>query len=198
MRKDFDDCIELIESEKIKNFVKKALGKASEQFWKEPSSSSGKRHPPEDNVEGGIIVHSRKAIRVALALFKFFDIKGKLTQDKIIAALILHDIQKRGIPWGENTNLEHGMIAYCWLLKIAAVELNPEKEDIIHIDSDLFEICFLVKNHMAVWSQPLLTPAFEKGEVMTDYSIWNLIVQLSDYLASQKWCPFVCDDFGEN
>lgn len=194
MKTNFEDCILLIESEKIKNFVKKALEKAPPEFWKAPCSSTGKYHPPEDQIEGGIIVHSRKAVRVALELFNFFEVKDKLTQDKIIAALILHDIQKNGRPWGKNTNREHGMIAYCWLLKIAAVELNPEKEDIIHIDSDLFEICFLVKNHMGIWSQPLPSPAIQNGEVATAYSIWNLIIQLADYWASRKWCSFVCDE----
>ncbi len=187
MKTDFDDCICLIESEKIRNFVKQALELAPPEFWKAPCSSTGKHHPPEDNLEGGIIIHSRKAVLVALELFKFFDIKDRLTQDKIIAAVILHDIQKNGRPWSSSTDFKHGMIACAWLMKIASLISKP-------LDQDLFEICLLVKNHMGIWSEPLPKPAFQNGEVVTNWSINHLIVQLADYWASQKWCPFVCDE----
>lgn len=190
MKTDFDDCILLIESEKIRDFVRKALESAPPEFWKAPCSLNPDHHPPEDRVEGGIIIHSRKAVRVAIALFRFFDIKEKFAQDKIIAAVILHDIQKCGRPWGKSTDFKHGMIACSMLMRI--VGMNSKA-----FDQDLFEICLLVKNHMGIWSKPLSTPAFENGEVVTGYSVWHLIVQLADYWGSQPWCPFVCDDLSK-
>jgi len=84
----------LIKSEKIRKFVEKALEMAPKEFWIAPCSSSGKYYPPEDQVKGGTIIHSRKTIQVALSLFNFFDITDQLTKDQIIAACILHDIQK--------------------------------------------------------------------------------------------------------
>ncbi len=195
MKKDFDDCICLIESEKIRDFVKKALKLAPTEFWKAPCSSSGKHHPPEDNFEGGIIIHSRKTVQVALALFRFFDIKDRLAQDKIIAACILHDITKNGTPWGESTDYEHGEIAVLKLFP--SVRVPDEKGILCLVDPDLLDVLILIKNHMGIWSHPKPTPAFENGEVVTAYSVWHLIVQLSDYWGSQPWCPFVCDEFNK-
>lgn len=192
MKKDFNDCFDLIKSEKIREFVKKALSQAPEQFWTAPCSSSGKYHPPEDQVEGGAIVHSRKAVQVALSLFRFFNIENQLVKDKIIAAVILHDIQKNGIPWGEKTIYEHGLIAARWLMSIT--ESNLGKEEL----RDLMDIIELVKDHMGRWSQPYPAPALEiKGttEIITEKNIWHLIIQLADYWGSRKWCPFVCDEF---
>ncbi|MBI4836782.1 MAG: hypothetical protein HY813_00025 [Candidatus Portnoybacteria bacterium] len=185
MRKDLDGCFRLIQSEDVRNFVKKALAAAPPEFWTASASSSGKYHPPEDRVEGGIIVHTRKAVRVALDLFRFFAVQHELTKDMIIAAIILHDIQKNGIPWGLQTSYEHGRIACEWLMQFAGS--NPA----------LIVICLLVRDHMGVWSQPGATPALKCGGVVDHLAIAHLVVQMADYWASRKWCPFICDNFAE-
>lgn len=190
MRKDFNDCLELIESQKIRAFTKTALELAPSQFWTAPSSSSGKYHPPEDQVEGGIIVHSRKAVRVALDLFRFFNIINQLAKDKVISACILHDIQKNGTPWGENTNYEHGPIAAKYLTKIAKDNTKNN-----FLDENLLDIIMLVKNHMGLWNKPYATSALKTGSELSQKAILYLIVQMADYWASRKWCPFVADEF---
>jgi hypothetical protein len=192
-KKDFDDCLNLIKSEKIRKFVEKALEMAPKEFWIAPCSSSGKYHPPEDQVKGGTIIHSRKAIQVALSLFNFFDITDQLTKDQIIAACILHDIQKNGIPWSDKTNYEHGPIAAKWLVS----EVMENK-----FDGDLLEIADLVENHMGKWNQPQPTPALHINpkthhQLIGRKTIKHLIVQLADYWASRKWCSFVCNKFFE-
>ncbi len=186
MRKDLDDCLELIQSEEIRNFVKRALAAAPPQFWSVPASSSGKHHPPEDNVRGGLVVHSRKAVRVAIALCRFFGTEDGLMKDMAIAVAILHDIKKNGDPWGEHTHPEHGPIASKWLMKNFAEN-----------DPNLCGICVLVGEHMGIWSKPNSTPALTLGKGVDRFALCSLIVQLADYWASQKWCSFVCDDFTE-
>ena len=202
MKTDLNDCLKLIESEKIRNFVKKALSEAPAEFWEESASSSGKHHPPEDQIKGGIIIHSRKAIQVALSLFRFFEIRNQLAKDKIIAACILHDIKKGGIPWGRNTDYEHGPITARWLkpMAISIVDFwvfleNQDERKPFNLDPDLRDIIDLVRNHMAIWNRPEPTPALIIGGKITEKRIWHLIVQLADYWASRKWCPFVCDEF---
>lgn len=188
MRKDFNDCVELFETEKIKEFVKTALKQAPKKFWKDPCSRTGKHHPPEDQVEGGIVVHSRKAVRVAIDLFRFYNINDRLTQEKIIAACILHDINKNGNPWGPSTDYEHG--------HIAGDELRDIKVsgELANSDKDLVDIIELVENHMGIWNKPNPTPALIIGKKVTEKDIWHNIMQLSDYWGSRKWCPFVIDN----
>lgn len=190
MKRDFGDCLEMIKTEKIKKFVKKALAQAPKEFWTAPCSSSGKYHPPEDQVKGGIIVHTRKGIQVILWLCRFFNITDQLVKDKLVGGFTLHDIKKNGIPWGEKTDYEHGLIAYRWLKQIAAVEYP-----LIHIDKDLMDIIELVKDHMGIWSKPEPTPALKIGQEITEKSIWHTIIQIADYWASRKGCPFTCDEF---
>ncbi|MGC9048778.1 MAG: hypothetical protein ACP5IX_00955 [Patescibacteria group bacterium] len=194
MRKDLDDCLDLIKSEKIREFVKRALNKAPKEFWTAPCSSSGKYHPPEDNVEGGVIVHVRKAIQVALTLFKFFDITDQLIKDKIIGAIILHDIKKNGDPWGDRTHPEHGLIAARWLNEI--LNTYSREEATYYCNSDLIDMIELVRNHMGIWNQPESTPALVlRKRCLSQRHVLHLIVQLADYWASRKWCSFVCDKF---
>lgn len=195
MKKDFRDCLELIKTEKIRKFVEKALAQAPKEFWTAPCSSSGKYHPPEDQVEGGTIVHTRKGIQVILSLCRFFSITEQLIKDKLFGGFIIHDVKKCGEPWGESTDYEHGLIAYRWLMPIAALEVNPSMEELIHVDKDIMDIIELVRDHMGIWSKPEPTPALKVDEKLTEKSIWHLIIQIADYWASRKWCPFVCDEF---
>ena len=184
MRKDFDDCLKLIKDKEIRKFVRKALRKADPKFWTEPCSSSGKYHPPENQVRGGVVVHSRKAVQVDVALFRFFGIQDQLVKDKVIGATILHDVCKYGMPWGERTDYTHGHIAAKWLRQFMPKEAATNIEDVLD----------LIANHMAIWNQPEPTPAVTKDNICGQKEIMHLIVQLADYWASRKWCPFVCDE----
>jgi len=185
-RKNFDDCLELVRDKEIREFTRKALQEADPKFWTAPCSSSGKYHPPEDQVEGGVIIHSRKAVRVVIDLFSFFDIQDQLAKDKIIAAVILHDICKYGMPWGERTDYTHGHIAAKWLQQF----IPENKEATVNIK----EVIDLIANHMGIWNKPEPTPAITKGSVCGQKEIMHLIIQLADYWASRKWCSFVCNE----
>lgn len=186
MKKHFNDCIELIQSPKIKKFVKRALKLAPKKFWIAPSSSSDKYHPPEDQGEGGVIIHSRKAVQAAISLCPFFSVSDQITKDKVIAACILHDTHKNGDPWEKRTNYEHGRIA---AEKFALIESAN--------DTDIRDILDLIKDHMGLMNKPSPTPALsiqKETSRMSQKAIMLLIVQLSDYWASRTWCSFVCNE----
>jgi hypothetical protein len=193
MNKAFDDYLKLIISKKIRKFVEKALKAAPKEFYTAPASYHG-HHPIEEQREGGLVVYTLKVIQAASSLFEFFGVEDQISKDKIIAACILHDIQKGGYPsWTNHTDPEHGFIAAGWLAKMIAIEEYPEKEDIIHInkdDQDLIDIIELVREHMGVFNSPLRTPALIITQPVAEKSIWHLIVQIADYWASRSWCSF--------
>ncbi len=188
MRKDLRDCVKLIRDKTIRAFVEDALMRTSPRFWKDPCSSTGANHPPEDQVEGGIIVHTRKAVRVALDLFRFYGINDKLIQDRIVAAVILHDSMKNGAHWSDRTDYTHGKIVRDVLgeLKVGGERARDHK--------DVGEVLKLVENHMGIWNSPESTPALVRGKTISNRTVAHEIVQLSDYWASRKWCPFVADE----
>lgn len=164
-----------ITDKEIKIFVLKALKEADEKFWKVPASSSGKFHPIEDLNDGGLIRHLVKATRITYHLSVFFSLSD-IDRDIVLAATILHDIQKNGIPWADGTDYRHGYIAYEWLNKF---ELKEEYKA---------KILSCVRYHMGKWSQPN-----SEIERASKPELMELIVQLSDYIASRKDISFLPD-----
>jgi len=163
-----------IEDKSIKDFVFAVLDVADPRFWTDPSSSSGKWHPPEDQGEGGIIRHELKAIEVAKELSRYYNLDQK-EMDMTLAATILHDINKNGVPWKDKTDYEHGLITYNLLEKFK-LEDKEVKETIRNA----------VRYHMWKWCQP----ESELERALKPNKIEN-IVQLADYIASRKGISFM-------
>ena len=194
MKHNLESCIALIRNGYIQDFVKTALELAPPQFYTAPCSSTGKHHPPEDQLVGGVLIHTKKAVQVALSLMRFFGLdpdqeEFDLLRDQIIAAVILHDLYKNGIPWGTNTHPEHGDIA------AKELEILARRTVLSRAGGDL--IIDLVRYHMGRWAQPDSKMAFVLPNIPKTASnpvlIAHLIVQLADYWASRKWCPFTID-----
>ena len=186
MKTNFNDCLELITDPDIKKFTKKALKRANKGFWTSACSSTGKFHPPENQLKGGIVIHSRKMVQIAVSLFRFFKIEDPTTQSQIISAVILHDICKRGKKWEVGFARDHGPLASEWLYKLCSKDEKSNK--------NILFILALVRNHMAVWNFPSSTPALKKDKVLKNTDIAHLVVQLADYWSSRKWCPFYIDE----
>ena len=70
----YHKVIKYIKDSDIQVFVEKVLDRVDSKFWKAPSSSSGKFHPPEDNNEGGLVRHVLKATYTAYELARFYNI----------------------------------------------------------------------------------------------------------------------------
>jgi hypothetical protein len=89
----FEDELEFIIREDIRQFTEKALKTLPEYFFLIPASSSGKYHPSTDLGEGGLVRHSKAVARVAYELFGFNTLFNFTEDEKdmMISACILHD-----------------------------------------------------------------------------------------------------------
>jgi hypothetical protein len=166
--------IEKIKDADIQKFTKLALDNAPAEFWIAPCSSSGHHHPPEDNGEGGTLRHKIKCIYIGSDLAARVYNLPEIKVDVVRSGLLLHDVQKNGIPWGNKTHVAHGLIAYVWLQQFPLKQ--PEKE----------EICNCVRYHMGQWSQPA-----EEAERALKPTITEMIVQLTDYVCSREYASFL-------
>ena len=178
MWKIFEKEISLIKDKHVAGFVKYALTLAPEQFWTAPCSSTGKHHPPENNSKGDLIRHIIKAVSTAYELCNFYGLYNT-DKDIVIASTILHDIKKNGEPWVEYTNVEHGLIAYNWLMGLNGFKTGYEnfwRETIANA----------VRYHMRRWAKP--DSELERAKNPT---IIENIVQLSDFFASRKGASFL-------
>ena len=137
------DCIEWIGDRKKKEFVIAALAAAQSNFYTAPASYSGKYHASESLGDGGLIRHTRKTALCALELASAAHLSA-VEKDDLIAAAVIHDICKGGIPWQEYAP-DHGTIAEQWLK-------NFDSED------RFSQIRHLVGMHMGEHNSPVPTP----------------------------------------
>jgi len=166
--------VDNIKSPEIRRFTLEILNAADPQFWIAPCSSSGKYHPPEDQGEGGLVRHTIKAVAVAKQDLRRYDFDDH-EKDAAISAVLLHDTCKNGIPWGENTNYSHGVIAARWLGEFN-LEHPTAKQLIING----------VRYHMAPWCEPL-----EEVERSLLPEGIERVVQNADFFSSRQSMSFL-------
>jgi len=167
---------ELIPEPEIQSYVRSAFENASSEFFQAPTSSSGKYHPVENNIIGGLTgMHTVKA-----ALYGHDFAAHSCPQHKgiVIAGCLLHDIRKGNQEGGEwdRYAIDHALQAHNWLEQF---ELVPEYKDLIRAS---------VRTHMS----DLTSPEDEKELALDPYlPLVNRIVQFADQAASFMWASFI-------
>lgn len=145
-----------INDEEVLNFTIDGLLYAREEFFFIPASSSGKYHPSYALGVGGLL--SKAALVLAGEMFPLYDF-DKLTQDYIIAALTLHDIEKPSKAHPIET-------------KFRLEPLRDEYPDIFE------EVISLIETHHGQWDH--------FGKFPRPKTKAQEFVHLADYLASKK------------
>lgn len=167
----FKEELQLIDNEKVRNNVIHILSVTDDYFYHIPASSTGKYHPDFALGEGGLIRHTKAAVKIAdcmLNLVMFSALKGD--RDYIIAALILH-CKKNG-DGEQYTRADHPILA--------ANFIYDNCIDVI-IGGKIAE---LVKTHMGQFNTD-----FKTGKVILPPALSPVqkFVHLADYLASRKF-----------
>jgi len=169
--------IDQIKSAAIRRLVLNTLAVAPEYFWDIPASSTGKYHPAYCVGKGGLVRHTKAAVRIALELFRNESVQAYTDTEKdlIIAALILHDTCKNGFnPRNHYTVTEHPLLVNELFKKI-----DLDVESAAHAAF----ISGLIAPHMGQWNSDYKT----KKEVLPKPSCRiEIFVHMADYLASRK------------
>lgn len=178
---DLKQELALIKSNIIQEWTLETLKNAPTYFYVAQASSSGKYHPKCTIKEGGLITHIKRVVYLANHICEACDVQG-LARDTVISACILHDIAKTpservahiyGMTTTNKDFVNHPINAEKYFAKNC--ELNKEPEQVT-----INMIQILIAYHMGRW-----TPESIKKDIV-DYSLCELIVYLSDYLASRK------------
>jgi len=184
-----EPILKTIKNRSIRRFTEDALTNSSNGFWVSPCSSTGEYHPPENQVAGGIIIHSVKAVVIARE-YAIFNKLSPFELDCTIVATLLHDIEKYGRPWGKRTDPTHGYLGWLYLERY---RLNIKAKEIIRN---------AVRYHMAQWVH-MVDPyreSFSKKELGLERE--ELIralnptkveraVQLADYFSSRRQMSYL-------
>ena len=170
---DLQPELALIKSEVIRDWTEETLKNVPEYFYKAQASSTGKYHPACTIKEGGLITHVKRVVYLANRLCEGWAIFG-LDRDIAISACILHDIAKVSRATGSYQDyVNHPLNAQKYYALDCALNKEPLNTTIRLIDE-------AVRNHMGRW-----TPDSIKKDIV-DYSLVELVVYTSDYLAATK------------
>ena len=144
-------------------------------FFLIAASSSGKYHPSYALGEGGLVRHTKVALKIANALFRNDSIQSfsSLEKDLIFYALLIHDSYKLGLNQVEHTRFDHPLVAADQFV-VNSVGLMENEKKLIK---------GMVESHMGQWNENV----YEKIQLPKPANELERFVHLCDYLASQKF-----------
>lgn len=180
--KTFEKEISLITDNEIRNYIEKALEAAPDYFYTMPASSTGKYHPEYTLGEGGLVRHTKAAVKLANDLLQL-ELYQKLVphRDEILAALILHDSVKKGRDGNKFTTIDHPLEASRLLKESVSTDVYDSEK--------ISNICSYIESHMGQWN----TDRSGTEILPKPCSLEQKFVHLCDYLASRKYLTVTLD-----
>ena len=177
--------LDYINSDKIKNACIQMINLLPDYFFEIPASSTGKYHPTYALGEGGLLRHSKAAVRIGYELLQDPSIGDKYTSDEkdmMLMALLLHDGLKSGLPKEKYTRFDHPLLI---------CDLIMDNEEILGLEVEKIEfICDAIKTHMGNW-----TTDYNGVEVLEKPKTkYQNFVHMCDYLASKKFLQIPFDE----
>ncbi len=176
----FQQELSLIQNPQLRLFAEACIRLVPDYFFTVPASSTGKYHPNYALGEGGLVRHTKAAVRLAAVLGKLE--QYHFTQDEIdmaVVALLVHDGWKSGKVQSTYTLHEHPIVA--------ATELpNALVEQAIIPGEQCAVIMNCIASHMGQWttnSKSLVVLPQPETEL-------EKFVHLCDYIASRKMLEF--------
>lgn len=154
-------------------------------FFEVQAASTGKYHPAFTLGSGGLVRHTKTAVRIAKELFDNECITGAYTKnekDLMIIALIMHDGLKYGLDKSEYTKFEHPLLM-CDYIK-------ENKEKLEFTDKEIDFICHVISSHMGPWT----TNYYSKAVLPKPQSNHQRFVHMCDHLASRKFLDIKFDE----
>lgn len=157
----------------IRDSLNIMIEKIPDYFFTIAASSTGKYHPSYAVGEGGLLRHTKAAIRIAHELFGIYKFPQH-TKDLIIMALLLHDSVKKGEIETKYTLFDHPLIA-CEFLRKYSSDLKISNEDINFV-------CDCISSHMGRFN----TSDYSDVILPFPKTPEQKFVHMCDFLASRK------------
>ena len=180
----FKKELSFIKNSKYKEEAKKLIELLPDYFFVIPASSTGKYHPKFAQDEGGLVRHTKVAVRMCYELSNNNSIGYSFKDDEkdlMMIALIMHDGVKSGIPKEKYTRVDHPLLA-ANLIRDNRDNLNLTKGEIEFIAQ-------AIESHMGEWNKD-----FNGNEVLpVPKNKYQRFVHMCDFLASKKFIevPFI-------
>ena len=183
----FDTEINYIKNKDYVDDFKTLINLIPDYFFDIPASSTGKYHPKYSLGEGGLLRHTKAAVKIAYELLNNPCIGNKYTdneKDLMLIALTMHDSVKSGIPKEQYTRFDHPLLAS------KLIEENKDKLKKM-TEEEIKLIRRVIESHMGPWN----THPYTKEEVLPiPKDKYENFVHMCDYLASRKFLEVPFED----
>jgi len=174
----FEKELDYINNKLYRKSAEKLIDLLPDYFFTVPASSTGKYHPKFSLGEGGLLRHTKAAVRIAKELFNDESISSSYSdneKDLMIIALLVHDGLKSGLVKSDYTKFEHPILI-CNYIK-------EHKEELDFTDKEIDFLVHVISSHMGPWNTNFYSDiVLPKPE--DDY---QRFVHLCDFLASRKF-----------
>ena len=163
---------------RLKENAKKLIELLPDYFFVIPASSTGKYHPSFALGEGGLVRHTKAAVRFGYELVNngcVGNVFNDLEKDLIIIALIMHDGCKSGLVKSEYTVADHPLIV-SKLIRDNSSKLTLSEEE-------LNLLCSMIDTHMGEFNKDYRGNAI----LPLPQNKYQKFVHMCDYLASKKF-----------
>lgn len=175
----FKTEINYVKDSTLREDLKVLIGLLPDYFFEIPASSTGKYHPAFSLGDGGLVRHTKAAVRIANELLNNNTVGSKFSlhdKDLIIIALTLHDGVKSGMEHSQYTKFDHPLLAS---------KLIMENKDKVSMEvDDLRKVCSMIESHMGEWTYD----NYHKKEVLPKpRTAEQRFVHMCDFLASRKF-----------
>lgn len=179
----FNNEYNYIKSDRIKKSAKILVDLLPDYFFLVPASSTGKYHPSFSLRDGGLVRHTKTAVRIAHELLENKSLNNYTDDEKdlIIVSLLLHDGIKSGFVKEKYTRFDHPLLASKFV--------SDNKDKIELTDKEIDYICESIESHMGEWNKD-----YQGNEILPlPKSKNSRFVHMCDYLASKKFLDIKFD-----
>lgn len=179
MNKEENFKVELayIKNDKIRNACLEMIKLLPDYFFSVPASSTGKYHPEYALGEGGLLRHTKAAVRIGFELLNDDCIGDKYTSDEkdlMLMGIMLHDGLKSGVEHSKYTKFDHPILMANYIM--------DNMDNLSLEDEELELVCSVIRTHMGPW-----TKDYDGNEVLEKPKTkYQNFVHMCDYLASRK------------
>lgn len=176
--KAFSTEVNYIKNDRIRENALRLIEKIPSYFYTEAASSTGKYHPEFSNGVGGLLRHTKVAVKIAETLLRNDSIGYKFTSDEkdlILLAIIMHDSVKRGINEERYTRFDHPILA--------GELVENSRGELTLTDEEVNLLVRMIKTHMGQWT----TDRSGKEVLEKPKTKYERFVHMCDYLSAQKF-----------
>lgn len=174
----FEKEFSYIKNPKYVENIKIIIDLLPDYFFKVAASSTGKYHPSFSLGDGGLVRHTKAAVRIANELLENNSLFNSFTRDEkdlLICSLLIHDGLKHGKENSEYTVFDHP-------LQISRF-VRENKDKLTLNEEEINLICSVVETHMGEWTRD-----YKGNEILQKPTTkYQKFVHMCDFLSSRKF-----------